>query len=100
MTTHNYQQQNLKKKQTKNELSKQLAQEQIQRNRDHLEGYQCGGVGGEWGKGTGNKKYKWKAKYRQRETLRIVWEMAKELKCTTHGHELRWGNDGGREGTG
>ena len=26
-----------------------------------------------------------------RERLRIVWEI-----CTTHGHELRWGNDGGR----
>ena len=25
---------------------------------------------------------------------------AKELICTTHGHELRWGNDGRRGGTG
>ena len=25
---------------------------------------------------------------------------AKELICTTHGRELRWGNDGEREGTG
>ena len=25
---------------------------------------------------------------------------AKELICTTHGHELRWGNDGGRGATG
>ena len=25
---------------------------------------------------------------------------AKELTCMTHEHELRWGNDGGREGTG
>ena len=25
---------------------------------------------------------------------------AKELTCMTHGHELRWGNDGGRGGTG
>ena len=24
---------------------------------------------------------------------------AKELTCMTHGHELRWGNDGGRWGT-
>ena len=24
---------------------------------------------------------------------------AKELICTTHGHELRWGNDGRRGGT-
>ena len=25
---------------------------------------------------------------------------AKELMCVAHGHELRWRNDGGREGTG
>ena len=25
---------------------------------------------------------------------------AEELICTTHGHELRWGNAGGREGAG
>ena len=25
---------------------------------------------------------------------------AKELICMTHGHELRWGNDGGGWGTG
>ena len=25
---------------------------------------------------------------------------AKELICMTHGHELRWGNNGGRVGTG
>ena len=25
---------------------------------------------------------------------------AKKLTCTTHGHELRWGSDGGRQGTG
>ena len=25
---------------------------------------------------------------------------AKELICMTHGHELKWGNDDGRRGTG
>ena len=25
---------------------------------------------------------------------------AKELLCTTHGHEVRWGNDGGKVGAG
>ena len=25
---------------------------------------------------------------------------AKDLNCTTHGHELMWGNEGGRGGTG
>ena len=41
MTTNNYQQMNLKTK-TKNKLSKQLEQEQNQRNGDHMEGYQQG----------------------------------------------------------
>ena len=31
----------------KNKLSKQLEQEQIHRNRDHMEGYQCRGGRGE-----------------------------------------------------
>ena len=34
-----------KKKNPKNELSKQLEQGQIHRNRDHMEGYQWGGEG-------------------------------------------------------
>ena len=38
---HNYQQLN-----PKNKLSKQLEQEQIHRNGDHMEGYQQGGEGG------------------------------------------------------
>ena len=46
-----------KKSKTKTNLNKQLEQEQIHRNRDHMEHYQQG-VGG-WGKGTGNKKHKW-----------------------------------------
>ena len=52
---------NLKKeKQWKQKLSKQVEQEQNQRNGDHMEGFQWGGGGGEWaGKGTGNKKHIW-----------------------------------------
>ena len=42
---------------TPNKLSKQPEQEQNHRNGDHMEGNQRGG--GNWGKGTGNKKYKW-----------------------------------------
>ena len=32
-----------------------------------------------------------------RGRLRIIWEMEKpkNLTCTTDGHALRWGNDGG-----
>ena len=41
----------------KSKLSKQLEQEQIHRNRDHMEGYQQGGRVENGGKGTGNKKY-------------------------------------------
>ena len=45
------------KNKNKNELSKQLEQEQNHRNGDHMEGYQWGGEGGENGEkwGTGNK---------------------------------------------
>ena len=42
----------------KNNLSKQLEQEQNHRNGDHMEGYQQGG-GEERMGGTGNKKHKW-----------------------------------------
>ena len=44
---------------TKNKLSKQLEQEQDHRNEAHMEGYQQGGVRGEWGKRYRNKKHKW-----------------------------------------
>ena len=37
-------------KKQKQELSKQLEQEQNHRNGDHLEGYQWGGERGKWGK--------------------------------------------------
>ena len=64
-------------KKNKNELSKELEQEQIHRNRDHLEGNQCRGGGGRMGgKVQGirsiNSRYKI---YRGR--LRIVWEIEK-----------------------
>ena len=44
----------------KNELSKQLEQEQNHRNGDHMEGYQWGRAGGEWRKRYREyKKHKW-----------------------------------------
>ena len=46
---------NPKKNKNKNKLSKPLEQEQNHRNGDHVEGYQQGGGGGEWGKGYRNK---------------------------------------------
>ena len=39
----------------KNKLRKHLEQEQNHRDGDHMEGYQWGKRGGEWGKSTGNK---------------------------------------------
>ena len=48
------------------------------------------------GKGMGNKKHKWRAQNKQGEVKNSMGNVeAKELICTTHGHELRWGNDGG-----
>ena len=57
MTT-NSQLSTMKPKKKKKELNKQLEQEQNHRNGDHMEGYQRGGRGREWGKGTENKKHK------------------------------------------
>ena len=62
-----------KPKKNKNELSKQLEQEQIHKNRDHMEGYQWGGGGG---KGTGIRSINGRYKI-DRGRLRIVWEMEK-----------------------
>ena len=45
---------------------------------------------GRWGKGTGNKKSNWYVQNRQGEANNSIGnEEAKELICTTHGHELR-----------
>ena len=65
------------KKKKKNELSKQLQQEQIHRNRDHMEGYQWGGTRqrvGEKVQGIRSINGRYKI---DRGRLRIVWEMEK-----------------------
>ena len=55
------------------------------------------GRGENEGKGTGNKKHKWQAQNRQGKVKNNVGNgEAKELVCMTHGHGLRWGNDGRR----
>ena len=42
------------------------------------------------GNGTGNKKYKWQVENRQGEVKNSIGNgEAKDLICTTHGHELR-----------
>ena len=61
-----------------------------------MEGYQEGGGGGNGGKGTGNK-HNWQAQNRQWVVNNSIGNgEAKELICTTHGRELRWGTAGGR----
>ena len=48
-----------------------------------------GGSGENGVKGTGNKKHKWLVKNRQGEVNNSIGNgEAKELTCTTHGHEL------------
>ena len=49
-------------------------------------------------KGTGNKKHKWQVENKQGEVKNSIGNgEAKELICTTHGHELSWENAGGEE---
>ena len=67
-----------------------------------MEGYQWGsGRGENEGKGTENKQSKQQVEGRQEEIKNSIGNVeAKELLCTTHGHEVRWGNDGGKVGAG
>ena len=51
------------------------------------------------GKVTEKKKHNWQVQSRQREVKNSIRnEEAKELICTTHGHELRGGGDAGGNG--
>ena len=52
-------------------------------------------------KGIGNNKNKWQVQNRQVVVKNSMGNgEAEEFICMTHGHELRWMNDGGRWGTG
>ena len=96
MTT-NSQLSTTKPKKNKNKLSKQL--EQNHRNGDHMEGYQQGsGRGREWGKVQRLSSINnWQVENRQGEYKNSGGNVeAKELISMTHGHELQWGNVGGR----
>ena len=73
---------------TGKESQKQISHEGLSAGREREENR---------GKGTGNKKHKWQVQNRQREIKNNMGNgEAKELICMTHGHKLRWGNDGGR----
>ena len=51
------------------------------------------------GKGTGNKKHNWQVQNRPGEGKNSIGNgEAKELICTTHGHELKGRNAGGKGG--
>ena len=67
-----------------------------------MEDYQQGGGGERGGKGTGNKQHKWQVQNRQGEGKNNIGNVeAKELICTTHGHELQggmWEGGGGQDG--
>ena len=66
----------------------------MHRNRDHMEGYQWGGGGGECGwKGAGNKKHNSQVQNRQGEVKNNSMGNgeAKDLVCMTHGHGLSVG---------
>ena len=87
------------KKSNKNKNSKQLEQEQNQRNGHHTEGFQWGGGREEWwGKVLGRRSMVSRYKMdRQRQKKNGIGNRElKELICTTHGHELRGGRNAGR----
>ena len=67
-----------------------------------MESYQWGGEREKnGGKGTRNKKHKWQVKNIQGEVKNSIGNgEAKELICTSHGHEQRQGNAGMRGGAG
>ena len=88
-----------KKKQKQTKLITRTGTES-QKWRSH-KGYQWRGEQGEWGKGTGNKKHKWQVQNRHGEIKNSIGNgEAKKLICTTHGHELRGVNAGGKGGAG
>ena len=62
-----------------------------------MEGYQQGNGRGREEKGTENKQHKWQVENRQGEVKNSIGNVeAHELIYMTHGHELKWGNAGGR----
>ena len=69
--------------QKKEQISKQLEQEQNHRNGDHMEDYQWGGE--REGKGTENKQHKWQVENRQGEVKNSTGnEDTKELICSLY----------------
>ena len=66
-----------------------------------MEGYHWGRGEENGGKGTENMKHTWQVQNRQGEVKNSTGNVeAKELTHMIYGHELRWGNAGGRRATG
>ena len=61
-----------------------------------MEGYQCGRRRGSEKKVQRISTINGRQKYRQGEVKNSIGNVeAKDLICMTHGHDVRWGNDGG-----
>ena len=97
MTTHNCQQPNVKKQ--SKQIARTRTQSQIWRS---FGGLSAGrGKGENERKGTGNKKHNQLVQNRQGEVKNSIGNReAKELICTTHGHELKQGMLEGRRAAG
>ena len=87
-------------KKQKQKLSKQLEEGKNHRNGDHMEGYQQGGGEGSLGgKIQGLRSIIGRHKIDKGEVKNSIGNgEAKELICTTYGHELRGGNTGRKRG--
>ena len=90
MTT-NSQLSTIESKNYKQKPSKQTEQEQNNRCRDHLEGYQLGGERVRMG-GKVQRLRSIIGRYQIEDVKKSIGNgEAKELTCMTHGHEPRWG---------
>ena len=99
MTT-NSQLSTTKPKKQQQRPNKPLEQEQNHRNGVHMESYQWGGGGGEWGeKIQGIRSIIGRYKM-DRGRLRIVQEMEKPKNLYVQSVDISWGNDVGMGGAG
>ena len=96
MATNNYQKSDLKKTKAKTKMNYANNQNRNRITEMEIMWMVIRGEGGEWGKGTGNKKHNQQVLNRQGEVKNSNGNgEAKELICMTHGHELREGRRNG-----
>ena len=89
-----------KKQNQKQNLSKQLEQEQNQRNRDHMKGFQWGGGGGgeEWGRKVQGIRSTMGMYKIDGERLRMIKETEKSKNLHVQPMDMNQGGDAGRLG--